>query len=162
MPAAVGPTFVLEPVRPLFRAVAQSVVPELQSAEPAQWEEVESEIERALSERPSAVRRQLASFLHLLDWWSRVRHGCRLTKLDSYKRTALLQALERHPLPVIRRGVWGLRTLVFLGYYTRADVAAFIGYRAHPDGWSARPEGGRERPSATPQDVGIVYRRPQV
>ena len=59
-----------------------------------------------------------------------------------------------------RSGIWGLRTLVFLGYYTRDDVAAFIGYRAHRDGWSARPESARERPSATPKDVGIIYKRP--
>ena len=162
MPAAHGPTLVLEPIRPIFRSVAQSVVPELQAIGPEQWGEIEGEIERALAERPGVVRRQLASFLHLLDWWSLLRHGRRLTKLDPVKRTALLQALERHPLPVIRRGIWGLRTLVFLGYYTRADVAAFIGYRAHRDGWSVRPEGRRERPSATPQDVGIVSRRPQV
>ena len=162
MRAVHGPTLVLEPVRPIFRAVAQSVVPELQVIGPEQWGEIEGEIERALAERPGVVRRQLASFLHLLDWWSRLRHGRRLTKLDPVKRTAFLLALERHPLPVIRRGIWGLRTLVFLGYYTRADVAAFIGYRAHPDGWSVRPEGRRERPRATPQDVGIVYRRPEV
>ncbi len=161
MRAAHSPAAVLEPVRPIFRAVAESVVPELQAAGPAQWAEVEVEIERALAERPSAVRRQLVSFLHLLDWWAMLRHGRRLTKLDPEKRTALLQGLERHRVPLIRRGMWGLRTLVFLGYYTRADVAAFIGYRAHPDGWCARPEAARERPAATPQDVGTVYRRPQ-
>lgn len=160
MRAAHSPTLVLEPVRPIFRAVAQSVVPELQAVGAEQWREIEDEIERALADRPNVVRRQLASFLHLVDWWSRLRHGRSLTKLDPFKRTALLQGLERHPLPAIRRGIWGLRTLVFLGYYTRDDVAAFIGYRAHRDGWSARPEGRRERPSATPQDVGIIYRRP--
>jgi hypothetical protein len=122
---------------------------------------LESEIERALAPRPAAVRRQLGSFLRLLDWWPIPRYGRRLTKLDEDKRRALLHSLERHPLLLIRRGVWGLRTLVFLSYYTRDDVAAFIGYRAHRDGWSARPESQRERPSATPQDVGVVYKRPQ-
>lgn len=161
MRVAHGPAQVLEPVRPIFRAVAQSVVPELQAVGAEQWREIEEEIERALADRPNVVRRQLASFLHLVDWWSRLRHGRSLTKLDPFKRTALLQTLERHPLPAVRRGIWGLRTLVFLGYYTRDDVAAFIGYRAHRDGWSVRPEGRRERPSATPQNVGIVYRRPE-
>jgi len=150
----------LEPVRPTFRAIAMSVVPELRSADPNAWLEIEAEIERALADRPQAMRRQLVSFVRLLDWWSRLRYGRRLTKLDAFKRNELLELIERHRLPLLRRGMWGLRTLVFLGYYTRPDVAEFIGYRAHRDGWSARPEARRERPSATPQDVGIVSKRP--
>lgn len=152
-------TATLEPVRPTFRAIAMSVVPELRSADPNEWSEIEAEIERALADRPPAMRRQLVSFVRLLDWWSRLRYGRRLTKLDAFKRTELLESFERHRLPLLRRGMWGLRTLVFLGYYTRADVAEFIGYGAHRDGWSARPEARRERPSATPQDVGIIYKR---
>jgi hypothetical protein len=151
---------VLEPVRQTFRAIAICIVPELRSADPNEWAEIESEIEQALVDRPQATKRQLVSFVRLLDWWSRLRYGRRLTKLDHFKRVELLEHIERHSLPLLRRGMWGLRTLVFLGYYTRADVAEFIGYRAHRDGWSARPEARRERPSATPQDVGIVYKRP--
>lgn len=154
------PEHVLEPVRPVLRAVATSMVPELRAVSPTQWDEMEAEVERALAERPLPVQRQLASFLRLLEWWSVVRYGRRLTKLDDGKRTALLHALERHPLLLIRRGIWGVRTLVFLGYYTRSDVATFIGYRAHRDGWAARPEAQRERPSATPKDVGVVAKRP--
>jgi len=153
---------VLEPVRPIFRAIATAIVPELRSASANTWTELESQIERALAERPAPMRRQLTSFLRLLDWWSVPRHGRRLTKLDEAKRNALLESLERHPLLLIRRGIWGVRTLVFLGYYTRDDVMTFIGYRGHKDGWSARPEAQRERPAATPQDVGIVHKRPLV
>jgi hypothetical protein len=158
--AAATPAATLEPVRPTFRAIAMSVVPELSSADAKEWSEIESEIERALADRPQAMRRQLVSFVRLLDWWSRLRYGRRLTKLDAVKRMELLELIERHRVPLLRRGMWGLRTLVFLGYYTRPDVAQFIGYQAHRDGWSARPEARRERPSATPQDVGIVYKRP--
>jgi hypothetical protein len=153
---------VLEPVRSIFRAVAITVVPELRAANPTILGEVEEQVEQALAERPIPVRRQIVSFLRLIEWWSVLRHGRRLTKLDDTRRTAFLHTLERHPLLLIRRGVWGVRSLVFLGYYTRADVAVFMGYRAHVDGWSARPEARRERPSATPQDVGIVPKRPLV
>jgi len=159
-PIEVTSAATLEPVRPTFRAIAMSVVPELRSADPNAWSEIEAEIERALAERPKEMRRQLVSFVRLLDWWSRLRYGRRLTKLDVTKRNEFLDLIERHRLPLLRRGMWGLRTLVFLGYYTRADVAQFIGYNAHRDGWSARPEARRERPSATPQDVGIVSKRP--
>ena len=38
----------------------------------------------------------------------------------------------------VRRGFWGLRTLVFMGYYARPEAAAAIGYRADVRGWEAR------------------------
>jgi hypothetical protein len=46
--------------------------------------------------------------------------------------------MQYSPLPLLRRGVWGLRTLVFLGYYARADVQTTLGYRATGRGWMAR------------------------
>jgi hypothetical protein len=38
----------------------------------------------------------------------------------------------------MRRGFWAVRTLIFLGYYTRGDVAESIGYGATPAGWEGR------------------------
>lgn len=151
---------VLEPVRPVFRAAATSMVPDLRRADDAEWAEVEELVERALAQRPAALRRQLVTFLRLLDWWPFPRHGRRLTKLAQPQRDALLARLERHPVPRLRRGMWGLRTLVFLGYYARPGVAAVIGYRAHRDGWDVRPDARRERPSVTPRDLDLVRRTP--
>ncbi|MGQ0537317.1 MAG: hypothetical protein ACT4R6_00085, partial [Gemmatimonadaceae bacterium] len=158
-PAVSQSLMVLEPVRAIFRAIATAIVPELASMAPATWDEMEATIENALSARSPRVQRQLVSFIRILDWWALARFRRRLTKLDRAKRTRLLESVERHPLLLVRRGMWALRTLVFMGYYTRADVAAHIGYRAHPDGWSARPEAARERPSVTPKDVGVASPR---
>jgi hypothetical protein len=41
----------------------------------------------------------------------------------------------------VRRGFWAVRTLIFIGYYSRADVAESIGYHATAAGWAER--GGR-------------------
>ena len=38
----------------------------------------------------------------------------------------------------LRRGVWGVRTLAFMGYYARPEAAREIGYRAAAAGWAAR------------------------
>ncbi len=54
------------------------------------------------------------------------------------QRRDFLERVERSPLLVVRRGFWGIRTLVFMGYYARADVAGAIGYRASADGWEGR------------------------
>jgi hypothetical protein len=39
---------------------------------------------------------------------------------------------------LLRRGIWGLRTLAFMAYYERPEAAAEIGYRATARGWEAR------------------------
>ena len=37
----------------------------------------------------------------------------------------------------LRVGVWGLRTLVFVGYYTDPNVQTQLGYHPRPEGWAA-------------------------
>ena len=92
----------------------------------------------ALASRPAAMIRQLRLLVRMLDWACRVRFGRSLDQVDDARRLQLLQAFERAPVQLVRRGIWGLRTLVFMGYYTQAPVIAALGYRATPGGWDAR------------------------
>jgi hypothetical protein len=128
----------ISPVRSILRAVATTVVPESSSLDELAWREIEDVIEQALAKRTSRVRRQLIVFLRLLQHLPVARYGKPLTRLDTRQRVAFLEWIERSPVLLIRRGFWGLRTLIFMGYYTREDVATAIGYRAHRDGWAAR------------------------
>jgi hypothetical protein len=130
----------LPPVRPIFRAAAEAFVPEVSQLPPEEWEELESIVEFALARRPAALRKQIIAFMRLLDLMPLAAHGTRLRKLDPRRRTAFLNALQRSRLLLVRRGVWGLRTLVFMGYYTRSAAARAVGYNAHPRGWLSRRE----------------------
>ena len=121
-----------------LRALATSFVPEIAVATPEQWVELERIIERALAARPARLRRQLALLIRVLEGLARIRCGASLAGLDPVRRSALLESLARSPLLLLRRGIWGLRTLIMMGWYTQAEVAAAIGYRACPAGWSAR------------------------
>jgi hypothetical protein len=121
-----------------FRAIAATVVPEAARLDEAGWAEVEAIIGRALAARPPALRRQLGALIRLVDVLAVVRHGRRFAALATPKRTALLARMQDSRLLLLRRGVWGLRTLVFMGYYARPASAAEIGYRADPRGWEAR------------------------
>lgn len=125
-------------VRPVFRAVATSIVPEAALLDAEGWAELEALVERALLQRPPRMRRQLVLFLRVIDLLALARCGRRFEQLDARRRVRILTALQDSPSLLVRRGFWGLRTLIFLGYYARASVAAEIGYRAHRDGWRAR------------------------
>ena len=126
----------LAPVRPILHAIAQSVVPESASLDDRGWSVLERTIETALASRDERTRRQIVTFLRLLDILPVVRYGRRLTRLSAGQRTAFLERIERAPMLLVRRGFWGVRTLIFMGYYTQPEIISAIGYRAAPGGWT--------------------------
>ena len=122
----------------VFRAVATCVVPEAGGLDAAQWDEMEAIVARAVAARPRALQRQLALFFTLLEWLPLLRYGRRLSRLDAGRRARVLDRLQRAPVLLLRRGFWGVRTLILMGYYGRPAAAAAIGYRADARGWEAR------------------------
>lgn len=131
---------VLAPVRAQFRALASSIVPEAAALDASQWDAVEAIIEEALATRPPAIHRQLRLFIRALSVMPLLRYGRPFSSLSEARRTRMLAAIEGAPALVLRRGFWGLRTLVYMGYYGRADAGVAIGYRASPRGWLAWQE----------------------
>ena len=132
------PVSLLSSVRHIVYAVATAVVPESSVLDDRGWAELHAVMEGALAARDARVRRQLVGFLRLLQFLPLLRYGRPLTSLNARQRHAFLETIEHSPLLIVRRGFWGLRTLVFMGYYTRADVADAIGYRPRLGGWAAR------------------------
>ena len=135
-------TFALAPTRRLFRALAATFVPELNTADEEVWRRTESIITEGLSGRPDAMTGQLVLFIRVVNVLAVFRFLKPFTALDDERKLRFLHSLENAPVLAIRRGVWGLRTLVFMGYYGQDDVKARLGYRAQSLGWRAvRQEG---------------------
>jgi hypothetical protein len=132
------PQSVVAAVRPAYRAMAQTFLPESAALDEPGWAEAEAIVERFLAARPPAVRRQLAVLVRVLDLLPLFLYGRRFRSLDAARRLRYLDALQRAPVLLLRRGIWGLRTLAFRGFYARPGAAAEIGYRADPRGWEAR------------------------
>ncbi|HEX6307335.1 MAG TPA: gluconate 2-dehydrogenase subunit 3 family protein [Longimicrobiales bacterium] len=129
---------VLGPHRATFRAFARTVVPEAVRLEESGWSEVEVTVEHALAQRPPRMRRQLGLLLRAIDGMARLRTGRAFWRLDDAARDRIVDALAHSRVLLVRRGIWGLRTLVLMGYYTRAETMRAVGYRAHARGWEAR------------------------
>jgi hypothetical protein len=45
------------------------------------------------------------------------------------QQDAALRWFHDAPLAPLRHGFWGVKTLIFMGYYGRPEAAAEIGYR---------------------------------
>jgi hypothetical protein len=129
---------VLTSVRPVLRAIGVSVVPEATRLDEAGWAAIEGTVAAALASRPAALQRQFLLFLRVVEWLPVARFGRRFTRLDPARRTRFLKSLQDAPLLLVRRGMWGLRTLLLMGYYGRPEAREEIGYRADPRGWTAR------------------------
>jgi hypothetical protein len=137
------PDPVLSSVRAPFRALAAAFVPEAEELDEAGWMEVEAIVERALAGRSNAIRLQVRALVRLLDILSVLRNGHVLSGVSADRRRSFVERLQDSRFLPLRRGVWGIRTLSFMGYYGRPAVHETIGYLAHPGGWEARrAEGG--------------------
>jgi hypothetical protein len=131
---------VLDPVRDRFRALAAAIVPEAEGLDSAGWDRVEAIVEDALAQRPPAMRRQLVLFVRVLDLLPVFRWGRPFRRLDPARRTRLLHGVQGSPIFLIRRGFWGLRTLVYMGYYGRIEGYRAVGYDARLRGWLEHPD----------------------
>jgi hypothetical protein len=116
----------LAPVRPAFRAIAQAMVPAAQRYDEATWGAMEATVEGALAPRPMAMQRQFVTFLRLANLLAVPMRGRTLVGLPVAERERVLHALERAPVALVRRGVWGVRTLVFMGHYAVIQSPAVI------------------------------------
>src|SRR5690606_1847589 len=104
-----------------FHALAEAIVPETVAMTPAEWQAFDRLIADALATRPARMRRQLAIFIRLLNLISLWRFRKPLHRLDVPKRTQFLSDIQDSKLLLFRRGFWGVRTLVFMGYYARPE-----------------------------------------
>src|SRR5688572_31850896 len=114
------------------------MVPDAAALDEAAWHDVNHAITQVLAKRPPAARRELTLLVRILDALPLFRWGRRFHALGAARRARFLDAMQYSPIPLVRRGVWGLRTLIFLGYYARPEAQTSLGYRANTRGWAVR------------------------
>lgn len=124
--------------RRVLREAACAIVPEAARLDEKGWAEFERLIESALRDRPESLRRRLRLFLRAIEWLPVLRYGRRFSALEPLRQASFLSWLETNPVLLIRNGFWGLRTLIFLGYYGQPEITRAIGYAADARGWEAR------------------------
>jgi hypothetical protein len=122
------------PRRTFFLTLAARIVPEFASLDEGARERGLALVEDLIASRPPRVRRELAFFLRLVRWLPALRYGRPIDWLAPADQDAALAWFQRAPLALLRKGFWGLKTLVFLAYYGRPEVGAAIGYRPARDG----------------------------
>ncbi len=118
----------------LFLAIARRVVPEVAHLDEDGRASFLAPVEKMLGSKSPAVRRKLFVFLSVMRWTPVLRYGRRFDALGAGPQDAVLRWFFRSPVGALRKGFWGVKTLVFLGYYGRPEVGASIGYVPARDG----------------------------
>jgi hypothetical protein len=111
-----------------LRVLAARIVPETAELDSAGVHRFLTLIDEALQQREPAVRRQFGTFLAVLRWAPMVRYLGPFEKLSPAHQDAVLRWFQDAPLQLLRAGFWGLKTMVFMGYYGQPETHALIGY----------------------------------
>lgn len=130
--------FLTEGRRSFFLAIAHRIVPESARLGPDGERRFFDIIGGMLATRPPAMLRQLALFLFVLRWLPLFLFFGRLDKLAPERRDRALRMFERFPVALVRKGFWGVKTLVFMGYYAQVENWERIGYRPSKTEGNAR------------------------
>ena len=117
--------------------VGARIVPALGDLDDVGRRAVEGIVTKAIAARPPALRRQLTLFLNLVQWAPLARYGRPFDRLSAAQQDGVLRWFQDAPIAALRSGFWGVKTLVFMGYYGRPEVGDSIGYRPsrHGNEW---------------------------
>jgi hypothetical protein len=108
--------------------VAERIVPAAGTLDAGGRASFTAIVAKALADRPRSIQRQLALFLDLVRWAPLLRYLAPFDRLAPQRQTAVLRWLLDAPLAKLRGGFWGLRALVYMGYYGQPEVWPSIGY----------------------------------
>lgn len=91
-------------------------------------------VEAMLAAKPEEMRRLLALFLCALRWLPALRRLAPLERLSPERQDAALAWFQDAPALALRQGFWGVKALVYMGYYGQPELGERFGYRPARDG----------------------------
>ena len=111
-----------------LKVLAARIVPETTELVAAATGRFFRIIDNALQDREPGVRRQVATFLGVLRWAPLVRYGSPFERLRPDRQDAVLRWFEDCSVGLLRAGFWGLKAMVFMGFYGQPETNRLVGY----------------------------------
>ena len=112
-----------------FLAIQACAVPRSRAFSDAQREEGLRLVNHLLEDQPAGVHRKLIALLALIELLAWLTGGCGFPELDGARQTRVLGLLFDAPVPLLRKGFWGLNTLVKLSVFGQPSVYPDIRYQ---------------------------------
>lgn len=115
-------------------ALACRITPECASLDEAGRREFFALVDRALASRPAKMQGQFKLFLKVLRLSTLPTHLRPLDRLAGPAQDRVLRRFESSGIGLLRMGFWGLKAMVFMGYYGRSGVGPSLGYTPTKNG----------------------------
>jgi len=120
--------------------LATRVVPPCTNLDEPARDEMMRLIDVAVSQRDRSMQRQLGLFLWVIRVVARLRGLRRIERLSPEKLDSLMRWLERNPVSLVRKGFWGVKALILLGYYGQGPIRQALGYLPKLRGGGLTPD----------------------
>jgi hypothetical protein len=117
-----------------FAVVAQTITPGVASLDADGRVRMMAIVDTALQDRDASTQKQFNTFLRVIRFAPVVRYGRTFDRLAPEQKETVLRWFESCPVSLLRKGFWGLKALVFMGYYGRPESWSEIGYAPKFDG----------------------------
>lgn len=108
--------------------LGERLVPPLRELDAERQWRFRAIIAAAVANRPAAVQRQLRLFLLLVRLAPLLRWASTFEALPAARQDRFLRWLQDTAPGRLRQGFWGVKTIVFMGYYGQADLAPRLAY----------------------------------
>jgi len=108
--------------------LANRIVPESTGAPAQVTTSLLAAVDEELRPRPRLQQLEFKLLLFAIRWMTLPFTLHRFERLAAERQDRWLRFLEDAPITLLRVGIWGLKTLVFLGYYTQDGVGRRILY----------------------------------
>ena len=118
----------------LLLSLAGRIVPESARLDEAQKRRFLEIVGEALASRPPALRRQILLFFSVLRWAPALVYFAPFERLSPQNQDRVLRWFQEGPIGLFRKGFWGTKTLIFMGYYGRLESWEEISYRPTNEG----------------------------
>ena len=119
--------------RRFLLCLAERIVPESRGAPAQVTDALLAAVDQTLGPRPRLQQFEFKVLLFAIRWMTVPFTLRPFERLPGERQDRWLQLLEGAPLTLLRVGIWGLKTLVFLGYYTQDGVQRRILYLPSKD-----------------------------
>lgn len=121
----------------ISKSLIVAIIPESVTMIRKQWEQFQQLINGALKEYPKSLQYRLSLFLLLIRYLPILRYGRVFDQINPDQQTDFLLWLQDNRIEFLRKGFWGIRTLIMLGFYGQSEIVSEIGYQPNKLGWGA-------------------------
>ena len=123
-------TKVLSPRNAVFLlAVTRRIAPPVADLPESEQAKIIQTVDETLGKRDGKIQKQFNLFLKVLRLSTIIPYGKSMDRLSDERMDQKLRRFQDHPIEKMRLGFWGMKTMVYMGFYGDPERYASFSYQ---------------------------------